>query len=121
MIAAVEAPAEAEGQPLIAGGCPTFEWRPNQVLQNDPMDEEDNGEEIDDGIYVQENENIEQLDDSEPCGDHVFEPMDVSTSDDQDEPSESDDNGSDDSDDESSIYPSRLTWAALKIPRTTRV
>jgi len=29
VVAAVEARAEAEKQPLIEGGCPKFEWRPN--------------------------------------------------------------------------------------------
>jgi len=35
VIAAVEARAEAERQPIIEGGCPHFEWRPNIGLQED--------------------------------------------------------------------------------------
>jgi hypothetical protein len=30
VIAAVEQRAETEKQPLIVGGCPLFEWRPDQ-------------------------------------------------------------------------------------------
>ncbi len=36
VIAAVEARAEAEGQPLIVGGCPIFEWRSNVLIEDEP-------------------------------------------------------------------------------------
>jgi hypothetical protein len=43
VITAVEAMAEAEGQPLIVGGCPLFEWRPDNAIsdENDGADDED--------------------------------------------------------------------------------
>jgi len=45
VIKAVEARAEAEGQPLIMGGCPLFEWAPkNQAVvenENEPTGDED--------------------------------------------------------------------------------
>jgi hypothetical protein len=40
VIAAVESRAEAEGQPLIVGGCPIFEWHPQQAI----LDLTDDGE-----------------------------------------------------------------------------
>jgi hypothetical protein len=33
VISAVEAMAEKEGQPLIKGGVPLFEWRPNESVE----------------------------------------------------------------------------------------
>jgi len=35
IIVVVEAWAEAKWQPIIEGGCPHFEWRPNVGLQED--------------------------------------------------------------------------------------
>jgi hypothetical protein len=35
MITAMENWAKDEMQPLILGGCPLFEWRPNNPLQMD--------------------------------------------------------------------------------------
>jgi len=35
VIAAIEAHAESEKQPLIEGGCPKFEWRPNLPITDD--------------------------------------------------------------------------------------
>ena len=34
VISAVEAMAEKEGQPLIKGGVPLFEWRPNASVED---------------------------------------------------------------------------------------
>ena len=34
VISAVEAMAEKEGQPLIKGGVPLFEWRPNTSVED---------------------------------------------------------------------------------------
>ena len=35
VITAVEDIAKREGQPLIAGGCPIFEWKPNDIIDDD--------------------------------------------------------------------------------------
>ena len=53
VIDAVEGIAEREGQPLIAGGCPLFEWQPNHTIN-------------DEGDYVvdaEENENNAAIND----------------------------------------------------------
>jgi len=34
VVSAVEAMAEKEGQPLIKGGVPLFEWRPNASVED---------------------------------------------------------------------------------------
>jgi len=53
VIAAVEARAASEGQPLLVGSCPVFEWTHNVPIDDDEENEEDSedfeepGEEID--------------------------------------------------------------------------
>lgn len=50
-IAAVEKHAGEEGQPLIAGGCPLFEWQPDapiQVADNDVSEDEEDDDDDDD-------------------------------------------------------------------------
>ena len=44
VIEAVENRAKAEGQPLIQGGCPLFEWRPNRAFQDGPDEPHEDAE-----------------------------------------------------------------------------
>jgi len=71
VIAAVEARAEAERQPLIAGGCPTFEWRPDRAMQEDYV--VDNYEVINQDNEVNGNGNL----DYDGPDNHVFAPVAV--------------------------------------------
>jgi hypothetical protein len=62
VIAAVEARAEAEGQPLIKGGCPLFEWRPNELVNDDFIDvDEGNGENVE---FVDDEEIYDEMEDA---------------------------------------------------------
>jgi len=41
VIAAVKSRAQDEKQPLIEGGCPCFEWRPNVLIADDIANNEE--------------------------------------------------------------------------------
>jgi hypothetical protein len=53
VISTVEAMAEKEGQPLIKGGVPVFEWRPNASFE-DFLEEQ--GYELTENIFYQDNQ-----------------------------------------------------------------
>jgi hypothetical protein len=58
VISAVEAMAEKEGQSLIKGGVPLFEWRPNASVEDfleEDVESADEYENFSEGILIQRN------------------------------------------------------------------
>ncbi len=88
MIAAVEARAALEGQPLLVGSCLVFEWTHNIPI-NDDKDGEEDGEDFEEpgkGIDVappevfidvadQDGPNIDNIDKEEQTGNLINEPV----------------------------------------------
>ena len=67
VISAVEAMAEKEGQPLIKGGVPLFEWRPNASAEDFLEEDVESADEY-------ENFAEDNFDPTEPNNDAVEEP-----------------------------------------------
>jgi len=117
VIAAVEARALREGQPLLKGEYPLFEWRPDEPIQNNEnqdvdnhepaqVDEEEHDDDVDNDEHNQENaedgdkhENVSTSDEddndnidisfgTENDDDLSYEPEDTSDSDDEIKPNQ---------------------------------
>ena len=88
VIFAVEAMAEKEGQPLIKGGVPLFEWRPNASIEDfleedvESADEYENFTEDNFDPTVPDNDVVEEPDDYNDI--ELFDEDDIDVPDDND-------------------------------------